>query len=805
MQEQMRTAEEPAALKLVPFPPLDSRLHARLEDVVTSLTATQLQSVALALEALSRPPRAFFLGHGPGVGKTRVLAAVAKHHLHTEKNPRVLWLVPNASLAKQAAMEAALFNLQGSYRIASYSQVKAEGDTGSLLILDEAHLIRNACTQSDRINELQDRFDAVLYSTATAASNVARLSYMKRLRLWGPSTSFPTFKDFATAFRRWGPAAAEMLALELKQRGLYTCFRLPHVPLQTLELAPDAAARRSFDEACAAWGHRSGLDRQSFLQRLVTSLKTRLLLPRLREDLREGFAVVVVCQGTGAAATPGLSMLAPIFHRNKLGAAEGLPPDALNLLREGLQPEAVAEISGRSVRARQSAESGPIRGSACELKAFREGRRRVLAMSAAGTLGLNVVSPLPIRMYILELPWTPEALAQQLGRCNRLNSRPPQYFKVTLNTLVEMRVEASLARRSETLGALSCADRTAGALTSLPWGRQLTQVVTFELAVRALAESLPAQEVLNVAEMAAASEGLVRRGSHIGKLRRQVLLRGDDEERLMNLHAALENDANRRAWLLGGWSRRKHALFPKEERTAIWTAALALSRQSLPHTLLVDVLELAFGCEWAVAPLLLALPGRERILDEADFSVFLSSGCGLHLAGQRQLLQCFEENASRLMQPEPRILSVIEYCTGRRVAPKGYAFEVAVAGEGAEVCVTVLTLDQQKPVEEPLLFSTGHGRIFHEAGEHAQLGRPERMTQAAQPRSWVPLDALRRFRSFESRNLELRRRAALNMSKLLRLRVQEPLRHWEQSARQVLSVPDTAMRARFVGLLMEAV
>jgi hypothetical protein len=43
------------------------------------------------------------------------------------------------------------------------------------------------------------------------------------------------------------------------------------------------------------------------------------------------------------------------------------------------------------------------------------------------------------------------------------------------------------------------------------------------------------------------------------------------------------------------------------------------------------------------------------------------------------------------------------------------------------------------------------------------------------------------------------------MSKLLRLRVQEPLRHWEESARQVLSVPATAVRARFVGLLMEAI
>lgn len=803
-----RSAEEPEALRLVPHPAVSLRLARELQAALSRaplLTPTQLQSTLLAAEALARPPHAFFLGHGPGVGKTRVLAAVAKQHLCTHAAPRVLWLVPNVLLAKQAACEAAPFELDGAAcRCCSYAQVEVDDEGGSLLILDEAHLIRNACATSQKINALQDRFAAVLYSTATAASNVARLSYMKRLGLWGAAAPFESFKGFAAAMRRWGPAAAEMLALDLKQRGLYTCFKLPLAPLRTLALAPDAEAMRVFDDACAAWRARPGLDRHVFLQRLVTSLKARLLLPRWRADLAAGHAVVVVCQGTGAAAAPGASMLAHVCRRNQLAEVEGLPPDALDLLRKGLQPEAVAEVSGRPVRVRQLAggAEAAARGNASELRAFQEGRRRVLAMSAAGSLGLNVVSPLPIRMYILELPWTPEALAQQLGRCNRLNSRPPEYFKVSLNTLVEMRVEAALARRSETLGALSCADRSAGALTSLPWGAKLMRAVTQELAVRALAASLPPADVQRLVEEAAASEGLVRRTGRVAKLCDEDVLSGDEAARLRRLQRALELDAGLRAWLVGGWTPQNHALFPPAEKAAVWTAALCLSRSGAPPPLARHVLEYAFGSEWAVLPLLRCLPEGAAMLRERDFAVLLGSASALQLESQRRLLRCFEENAARLALQAPRIVSVVEYCTGQRAVPRGYAAAVTVARGGAEATVQVRLRNLEAPVAAPLLFCSAFGHVYHREGEHArQPGKPVSEQRAPAPKSWVPLDALARFRAFEAKNLRLRERAALEMSQALRLRVQDPLRHWDESAQQVLAVP-AAAEGGFVGLLM---
>jgi len=71
-----RSAEEPEALRLVPHPAVSLRLARELQAALSRaplLTPTQLQSTLLPAEALARPPHAFFLGHGPGVGKTRVL------------------------------------------------------------------------------------------------------------------------------------------------------------------------------------------------------------------------------------------------------------------------------------------------------------------------------------------------------------------------------------------------------------------------------------------------------------------------------------------------------------------------------------------------------------------------------------------------------------------------------------------------------------------------------------------------------------------------------------------------------------
>ena len=820
----LRCPEEPEALKLTEHPRVTHRFEKNLQKRITSenlLTDVQAKSVLLGLQALSQTPHAFFLGHGPGVGKTRILAAMAKQHLLEHDSPKILWLVPNSALKKQAQSEMALFGVEkDSCRLASYAQIRADASVarGTLLILDEAHLIRNACPTSDKVNFLQDYFEAIIYSTATAASNVARLSYMKRLGLWGGGTSFETFQEFSKAMKRWGPAASEMLALDLKQRGLYTCFKLPIVPLQHLEITPTTTSRKIFDDACAIWKKRSMPDKFSFMQRLVTSLKAQLLIPRWQTDLAEDYAVVIVLQGTGAAAIEeGTSMMQRICVRNGLRAPSSLPGDALEVIREGLFPESVAEISGRPVAARQAKglnaeeteEADVIGGNSKELLAFQEGRRRVLAMTAAGTLGLNVTSPWPIRMYILEFPWTPECLAQQLGRCNRLNSGAPNYFVVSLKTIIEKRVEASLAARSETLGALSCADRTAGAVKSLPWGRKLMKNVTLEMTVRLLAEGIPKDAVKRLIQEASNNPRLVRREAGLAKLHHGEILRGTEAERSASLRTILSCDPSLACWISGGWSPASHHLFPIIQKSLIWTSTLALNQRRLPASLVRHVLEYAFGSDWDVVRCLEALPDGAGFLDEKDSSVLLNSGTTLPLESQQRLLQSCEENAARMTLREPRIMSALEYCIGRKTAPRGFEFEVIVSARTASVMsVTVSARNTVSPVETPILYALASGHVVHQEGEYMQYpGRPRILRvnkDAAKMRNWLPFEALGRFRSFESKNLRLRLKAANSMSKVLLLRHRNPLLYWDVSMGQVLSVSATETHRRFVGLLMEA-
>lgn len=803
--------------------PLTCRFHTVLEKNISAanlLTPTQIQSTLLGLQALSHPPHAFFLGHGPGVGKTRILAALAKQHLLTNEKADILWLVPNSALKQQAKTEMALFQIEkNACRVASYAQIRLDSDAsgGSLLILDEAHLVRNSCSTSDKVNSLQDRFEAVVYSTATAASNVARLSYMKRLELWGDQTAFGTFQEFSKAMKRWGPAASEMLSLDLKQRGLYTCFKLPLVPLKGLVVSPNAVERRVFDEACTLWRDRTSPDKFPFLQRLTTSLKAQILIPRWRADLTEGYSVVIVLQGTGAAASSrGSSMLRRLCDRNGIVPPEILPEDALEVIREGLRPESVAEISGRPVATRQPKNAPEeevalrIRGNSKELSEFREGRRRILAMTAAGTLGLNVTSPRPIRMYILEFPWTPESLAQQLGRCNRLNSTAPDYFTVSLNTIVEKRVEASLAARSETLGALSCADRTAGAIQSLPWGRKLMKLVTLEMTTRLLAETLSEEALARLKEDVSFNARTFRHEAGLHKLHHGDLLRRNEEERYESLRSILSSDPSLTSWISGGWTPSSHHLFAPVMKSDVATTLLCLNRRGFPTPLSQQVLEYAFGSRWDVNGCLASLPEGMRFLDEKDSTVLLSSGATLELDLQQRLLQSCEENSARMKLKEPRILSVLEYCTGRRTLPTGFHFEVILRPSSEdEMTVVVTAKNAVKSVKRLVLFATCSGHIVHCEADTIQY--PGRMCVAqsekepVKTRNWLPLDAFLRFRSFESKHDRLRSKAARHMSKSLLLRFRNPLQYWDVSTGQVLSVAGSATYGRFVGLLMETV
>jgi len=831
----LQEAQEPPAFACVSAPSITFQAPPHLAAAAErgALTERQLSTVRLACQALLQPPHAFFLGDGPGCGKTRVLAGVAA----CQELP-VVWLVPNAQLARQALAEAESMGLAlpSSLHVRSYAQLGAfEAPPAFVLLLDEAHLCRHACGTSERAALLQERAAAVLYSTATPASDAASLGYMSRLRLWGAGTGFADFPSLRRALGRWGAGAAELLALDLKRRGLYTCVRLPEVPVERLEVALEEPSRRVFDACAEAWRDSQAAElRRLFFARLVPALKARALSRRWRQDLASGFAIVVVVQGTGAAAEAD-AMTLRCCRQAGVVAPGALPLDALDEAAAALHPEPTGEVSGRQVRAR-----GGAPGNAKSLEAFRDGRLRALTMSAAGTLGLNLTSPLPIRLYVLEMPWTPEVLAQQLGRCHRLNSRsPPQYYAVSLRTFSDLRVEASLSKRGEVLGALSCADASRSVLRGLPWSARLVRWVTLEMTTRLLASQLglsapppqacraPRQAQDSEEEAEDEEEGAkqplrARAESALLALPRSDAFRAPEDlrTRFDALARALPKDLLA-TWLRPPWSPRTHSWLPAGSRAEVEVAAAALTlRARLPQPLVIHVLGFAAGApHWDVAGTLQDLGADLRFLDLEQPRDFIDACSRGSLAAQERLVQCCREHAERISEVPPRLLRAEDYVLRRRKAA-AYACDLTLRKEPFFVRLQAEVRCTLEPSKEPLLFVHKRGRLLgagfdgeawsaRTPGSARSLGSANRrrgyatlgQLLEAEALDAVPVGALCRFRSLEHAALEKRRLTARRLSRTLTLAVQDPLAYWEHSLRLVLALRDTRGEP-FVGLLL---
>lgn len=64
-------------------------------------------------------------------------------------------------------------------------------------------------------------------SGGAGASEPRNLGYMERLGLWGEGTpSFATFPDFLEAVGGRGVGALELVAMDMKARGMFVCRTL---------------------------------------------------------------------------------------------------------------------------------------------------------------------------------------------------------------------------------------------------------------------------------------------------------------------------------------------------------------------------------------------------------------------------------------------------------------------------------------------------------------------------------------------------------------------------------------------------
>jgi predicted RNA methylase len=154
-----------------------------------------------------------------------------------------------------------------------------------------------------------------------------------------------------------------------------------------------------------------------------------------------------------------------------------LPPiqSALDAIVEHFGPERVAEVTGRSKRlvtlvdGRQRVENRPASASRSESSAFMAGEKRVLVFSDAGGTGRSYHASLDAANqqqrvhFLLEPGWRADRAIQGLGRTHRTHQASTPLFRpVTTDCKGELRFTSTIARRLDSLGALTRGQRQTG-------------------------------------------------------------------------------------------------------------------------------------------------------------------------------------------------------------------------------------------------------------------------------------------------------------------------------------------------------
>jgi len=172
-------------------------------------------------------------------------------------------------------------------------------------------------------------------------------------------------------------------------------------------------------------------------------------------------------------------------------------PGVLDALLDAFGAAAVAEITGRTRRVvtregRRVVERRGASAAKAETDAFMDGRKRILVFSDAGGTGrsyhaaLDAVNRQRRVHYLVEPGWRADAAIQGLGRTHRTHQASPPLFRpVTTDIHGEKRFLSTIARRLDSLGALTRGERrVAGAglfraednLES-PWARRALLVL----------------------------------------------------------------------------------------------------------------------------------------------------------------------------------------------------------------------------------------------------------------------------------------------------------------------------------------
>ncbi|ULT98449.1 hypothetical protein L3Y34_000075 [Caenorhabditis briggsae] len=353
------------------------------------ISALQLEAVIYACQMHERRMPSgerygYLIGDGAGVGKGRTVACIIfENYLQGRK--RAIWLSVSSDLKfdaerdlrdcgapnipvyalnkmkyakisgkengsiKKGVMFATYTSLIGECRGAKSRKYRSRisqliqwfgQDYDGVIILDECHRAKNLVptagakpTKTGRmVLELQKALPnaRVVYASATGATEPRNMAYMTRLGLWGERQAFPEFHDFISAVERRGVGAMEIVAMDMKQRGLYLArqlsFRGVSFAVQEVQLSSDFVkmydaavklwmeARRQFqtvietmDEeersTCKTiWGQFWACH-QRFFKYLCIAAKVDTCVQLSREAIKAKKCVVIGLQSTGESAT----------------------------------------------------------------------------------------------------------------------------------------------------------------------------------------------------------------------------------------------------------------------------------------------------------------------------------------------------------------------------------------------------------------------------------------------------------------------------------------------------------------------
>ena len=158
-----------------------------------------------------------------------------------------------------------------------------------------------------------------------------------------------------------------------------------------------------------------------------------------------------------------------------------LPPvqTALDQILHHFGADQVAEVTGRSRRivkktgangaVRLVAETRPGSANLAERQSFMDDKKRILVFSDAGGTGRSYHADLSAKNqrkrvhYLLEPGWKADTAIQGLGRSNRTNqAQPPLFRPVATNVKGEKRFLSTIAKRLDSLGAITRGQRQTG-------------------------------------------------------------------------------------------------------------------------------------------------------------------------------------------------------------------------------------------------------------------------------------------------------------------------------------------------------